>query len=379
MGVYFIIRFKIIPLTTASSYHASEVLNNQYIAAHGFEEKFATKVAVLAQYLWLLIFPNRLCVDYSFNQIPFITFRDWHFWLSLVVHILIVIWTFVLFRKRHILSFFLLFYLAHLFLISNLLVEIGTTLGERLIYLPSFAYCIILGYGVYTLIEQIKSSSLRKAALLGLSCLFILLCGMRVVTRNADWKNDSTIFTHDLSLAPNSVLVNGNAGKAYIDMSNVPENKAQEIDLVKKAIPPLRHALELHPTYLNGYLNLGVAYFKLGLLDSTYANWIKGHALSPNSPLMHAYASVFVNKGLESARKNDLNAAVDFLSKAVSLDQNNADAWANLGGAYFTVKNYALAKQCWEAALRLDPNHAEAGRGYQALKGMNLTPANNPK
>jgi tetratricopeptide (TPR) repeat protein len=292
---------------------------------------------------------------------------------------LIVIWTIVLFRRRHVLSFFLLFYLAHLFLISNLVVEIGTTLGERLIYLPSFAYCIVFGYGIYFLLEKTTAGSLRKMALLSLSGVFIVLCGMRVISRNADWKNDSTIFTHDLTLAPNSVLVNGNAGKAYIDMSNVPENKAQETDLVKKAIPPLRHALELHPTYLNGYFNLGVAYFKLGMLDSTYANWLKGHAISPNSPLMHAYAGVFINKGLESARKNDLPVAIDFLSKAVTLDQNNADAWANLGGAYFTVKNYALAKQCWEAALRLDPNHAEASRGYQAVKGMGQTPSGSLK
>jgi tetratricopeptide (TPR) repeat protein len=383
MVVVFIIRMKIIPLTTASSFHATEVLNNQYIAAHGFEEKFASKISVLARYLWLLIFPYRLCVDYSYNQIPFFHFRDLLFWFSLLVHIGIVAATIILFRRRHILSFFLLFYLAHLFLISNLWVEIGTTLGERLIYLPSFAFSVILGYGLYLCFANIEEKNTRRYMLLGISAILIILCGFRVITRNRDWKNDASIFTHDLALAPNSILVNGNAGKGSIDMSNIPENKLREAELVKLAIPPLRHALALHPTYINGYLNLGVAYFKLGMLDSTYANWLRGHEMSPNNPLMGQYANVFASRGLAAARKNDLLGAIDLLSKAVNIDPNNPDTWANLGGAYYTVHNFEYAKQCWEAALKLNPNHSEASRGYAALRAMmesaGKTPAAAPK
>jgi hypothetical protein len=370
MLVVFIIRMKIIPLTTASSFHATEVLNNEYIAAHGFEEKFATKIAVLSRYLWLLIFPYRLCVDYSYNQIPFFHFRDPLFWFSLFLHLGILGATVVLFRRRHILSFFLLFYLAHLFLISNLWVEIGTTLGERLIYLPSFAFSVIFGYGLYMSLAGIESKNTRRNILLGVSAVLLILCGIRVVTRNGDWRNDASIFTHDLAIAPNSILVNGNAGKGYIDMSNIPENKMRETELVKLAIPPLRHALALHPSYINGYLNLGVAYFKLGLLDSTYANWLRGHEMSPNNPLMGQYANIFAARGLAAARKNDLPLAIDLLSKAVNIDPNNPDTWANLGGAYYTVHNYDYAKQCWEAALKLNPSHPEASRGYAALRTM---------
>jgi hypothetical protein len=369
MLVYFIIRFNIIPPTTASSFHASEVLNNQYIAASGLEERLATKIYVLSRYLWLQMFPVTLCVDYSYNQIPFITFKNWMFFFSLIVHLGIAAGTLYLFLKRHVIGFFLLFYLAHLFLISNLMVEIGTTLGERLIYLPSCAFCIIAGYGLYRLIEIISSQSLRKFAMVSSCAVLLILCSIRVISRNRDWKNDKTLFTHDLAFAPNSILVNGNAGKAYIDMSNEPENKAIEQDLVKKSIAPLRHAISLHPTYLNGYLNLGVAYFKLGMLDSTYANWLKGHELAPNNTLMHSYAAIFMNRGLVAARKNNMTEALAELNKAALLDQNNADIWANLGGAYYTLKQYEKAKSMWENALRVDPNHVEAKRGYQALTG----------
>jgi tetratricopeptide (TPR) repeat protein len=367
MVVYFIIRFKIIPLTTASNFHATEYLNNQYIAPGSAIDKFATKIYVLSKYLWLEVYPVTLCVDYSYNQIPFIKPNDLHFLGSLLLHIGIVAGTIWLFVRRHILSFFLLFYLAHLFLISNLMVEIGTTLGERLIYSPSFAFCIILGYGLYQLLQKITDEKQRKIVFISICSLLVIGCGAKVITRNSDWKDDASLFTHDLTISPNSVLVNGNAGKAYIDLSNRRENKFREKELVNLAIPPLRHAIELHPSYVNGYLNIGVAYFKLGLLDSTYENWLKGHALSPNNSLMRSYGSLFLGKGLEAARKNDLNTAVVMISKAVTLDQNNAELWANLGGAYFTMKDYPHAKIVWETALRLDPNHAEAARGYKVV------------
>jgi tetratricopeptide (TPR) repeat protein len=367
MGVFYLIRFKIIPLSSASHFHATEFLNNQYIAPGSSIDKFATKIYVLSKYLWLEIYPRTLCVDYSYNQIPFITILDWHFIASLLLHIGIVAATIWLFIRRHVLSFFLLFYLAHLFLISNLMVEIGTTLGERLIYSPSFAFCVITGYGAYLLIAKIEKPEIRRTTLIGACSVLILLCGLRIITRNSDWKNDSILFTHDLPLSPNSVLVNGNAGKAYIDLSNLRENKPREKELVQLAIPPLRHAIELHPTYVNGYLNIGVAYYKLGMLDSTYANWVKGHTLNPGSGLMRQYGALFMNKGLEAARKKDLNTALDMLTKASTLDQNNPDVWANLGGAYFTLTDYANAKICWENALHLDPNHQEAARGYQAV------------
>ncbi len=378
MGIYFIIRFKIIPLNTASNFHATEFLNNQYIAPGAPIDKLATKIYVLSKYLWLEIYPVTLCVDYSYNQIPFITPSNWHFIFSLFLHLGIVAFTVWLVIKRHILSFFFLFYLAHLFLISNLMVEIGTTLGERLIYSPSFAYCIILGYGLYRLLEKIQEAKTRQIVFIAVCSVLTISCGARVISRNVDWKDDASLFTHDLSISPNSVLVNGNAGKAYLDLSNRRENKPREMEFVRMAISPLRHSIELHPTFVNGYLNLGVVYYKLGMLDSAYANWSKGHELNPNNSLMKTYAYLFMVKGVEAARKKDLKTAIELITKSTLLDQNNPEVWSNLGGAFYTTGDFPNAKIAFENALKLDPNQVEAGKGYQSVIGI-LKAQNTPK
>ncbi|MFI5148125.1 MAG: glycosyltransferase family 39 protein [Bacteroidia bacterium] len=375
MAVFYIIRVIIIPPGQASHFHATEVLNNQYIAASGFAEKFCTKVYMLARYLWMQVYPNSLCVDYSFKQIPFITFSDWHFWISLFLHIGIVAITIMLTMRRHILSFFLWFYLAHLFIISNLLTEIGTTLSERLIYSPSFAFCILAGYGLYYLLQKLPDFSKQKAAALGLSAVLLVVCGGRVMSRNADWKNDATLFTHDLAISPNSVLVCGNAAKGYLDMSGLFENKDSEKVLIYKAIPPLRNAIRLHPKYVTGFTNLAYAYFKLGMFDSTYANLMKGKQIAPNNSLIKQYAGLFFQKGLDAARAKDIPKAIEQFKKAVDLEPNSAEMWANLGGAFFTVQDFNNARISWDNALKLDPNHQEAARGYNMLIQMKKAPA----
>jgi tetratricopeptide (TPR) repeat protein len=378
MVLFYTIRFVIIPPASSAGYHATEVLNNQYIAASGFAEKFCTKVYMLFRYLWMLVYPGSLCVDYSFKQIPFITFGDWHFWFSLILYTGIVAGTVVLTMRRHVLAFFLWFYLAHLFIVSNLLTEIGTTLSERLIYSPSFAFCILAGYGLYQLVQRLPDFSRQKTVILGLSGLLVVLCGGRIMSRNVDWKNDASLFTHDLAISPNSVLVCGNAAKGYLDMSSLAENKGIEKELIYKAIPPLRNAIRLHPKYVTGYSNLAFAYFKLNMLDSTYANLLLARNISPNNSLVRQYSGLFLGKGLEEARKKNIPGAIVLFNKAVTLDQNNAEVWANLGGAYFTIQDFDNARIAWENALKIDPNHQEASRGYQQLIQMGKVKVQNP-
>ena len=78
----------------------------------------------------------------------------------------------------------------------------------------------------------------------------------------------------------------GNAGARWIDLAERPENKDSSTAYVNKAIGYLSHALELHPKYVNGYLNLGLAQMKLGQLDSAYTTWTKAQALYPSNPYL---------------------------------------------------------------------------------------------
>jgi hypothetical protein len=324
IAVYWLMRMKITAHTHLAREATQEVLNNQYILATA-PQKFATKIFVLGKYLWMLIFPKTLCVDYSYNQIPFVGLDDPKFLLSLSIHIgLVVTMLLLLYRKKYILGFFMLFYFAHLFLISNLAIEIGTTFSERLIYNCSFAFCVIMAFLIVEGLNKLGSMSLKTKRLLFLPILVVVvvLCGFKVVDRNAIWKNNFTLFTNDVSISTNSVLVNGNAGREYIALYERLEDKEKPAarQYLEKALVYLQKAVELDKNYVNGYLNLGWAYYELEQYEKAYRHWMMGKRILPTHPNLKECAMVMEGQAVEAARKKQYEQARQFAWWAAKID-----------------------------------------------------------
>ncbi len=364
---YFYIRYHVVGL--GNTIENPDVLNNPFKFATT-SEKWATKIEILNHYLRLLFYPQPLSSDYSYSTIPYTNFKNANVWLSIITHLTLIIFTVVLFLKRHILSFALAFYLLHLFLVSNLIFDIGATMGERLVYHSSFGLSIIIAVIIKWGLEKIQNAKTKKIIGIAFFSLITIWCSAKIMVRNAQWKNDTTLFIADAETVPNSALVNGNAGKAYIDMSEKPENKSRENELIQKAITHFRKAVTIHTNYVNGYLNLGVCYFKLKDYEKAKTNWDLAKSLYPNHPLLKSHykllGSVYFSLGMEQGPKNPAEA-IKLLEKALSFDPNNAEYWYNLGGATYTLKDFAKAKIAWTNSLSLDPNNQLAKQGLAAL------------
>jgi hypothetical protein len=365
---YLLIRYSIVGV--GSTTVNPDVLNNPFKFATK-TQKLATRIEILNHYLKLLFYPHPLSSDYSYNTIPYTTFKNGFVWLSLFIHISMVITTLVLFFKRHILSFALAFYLLHLALISNLFMDIGATMGERLIYHSSLGFSIGIAIFIYWLLQKINSENGKKIVGLSLTLVITGWCASKVIPRNAQWKNDNILFIADAETVPNSALVNGNAGKAYIDFSGKIENKGREKVLVEKAITHLSKATSIHKQYVNGYLNLGVAYFKLNDYDKAKSNWDIAKAIYPNNPFLSMVYPMLANKyyelGMSIGQKQPLEA-IKLLEKAVEAEPSNPRYWYDLGGANFMSQNYNKAHEYWTKAIELKPGYPEALKGLAALK-----------
>ncbi|MFY9309699.1 MAG: tetratricopeptide repeat protein [Bacteroidia bacterium] len=365
--VYLYIRFSIVG--KGGDIDNPDVLNNPFKFATD-AEKWATKIEILNHYLRLLFIPHPLSSDYSFNTIPYVNFANWKVWMSIVIHISMISATIVLFFKRNILSFALAFYLLHLVLVSNLFMDLGATMGERLIYHSSLGFLIVVAVVIHKLLNNLHSQNIKNIVGIGLGIVVTGWCSARVVERNTEWKNDASLFIADAQTVPNSALVNGNAGKAYIDMSEKPENKAQEKELIKKAIYHLDRSIKIHKEYVNGYLNIGVAYFKLGDYDKAREHWETAKRIYPNNPFLkrnlELMGTVYFNDAMKMGRAHP-DEARKLLEKAVEVDPYNAEYWYNLGGVNFTIGNYEKARTAWERTLKLNPNKEDAKRGMAAI------------
>lgn len=367
--LYVAIRYSIVG--KGATVENSDVLNNPYMYATA-TEKWATKIEVLNHYLRLLFYPHPLSSDYSFSTIPYTNFSNPLVPLSIVIHLLMIAGTIVLFFKRNILSFALAFYLLHLVLVCNLFFDVGATMGERLVYHSSLGFIMFVSVVIYWLLEKTTQLTARKAILIALILLAGIPAGYAVIKRNADWKNDNTLFIHDAEIVPNSALVNGNAGKAYVDLSEMPENKAREREYILKAIYHLKRATAVHPKYVNGYLNLGVCYFKLKDYDTAKEYWDKVKVIFPNNPYLKRnfplLSVAYMNEALRVGGR-DTKQAILFLEKAVICDPANPEPWYHLGGASYTVQDFKRAREAWNQTLLLKPDHEQARQGLMAIQG----------
>jgi hypothetical protein len=368
-GIYVIIRFKVVGrgATTPNP----DVLNNPYLFATKSERQ-ATEIEMLNHYLRLLFWPHPLSSDYSYSTIPYTNFKNGLVWLSVGLHISMFAAAIVLFIKRNILSFALAFYLIHLLMISNLVMDIGATMGERLVYHSSLGFAICIAALINWLAEKTKEKKTKKAVLIALAAVLVIPSGYIVVHRNADWKNDNTLFIKDAETVPNSALVNGNAGKGCLDMADTTKDKVREKELILKSIYYLDRSVKIHPKYVNGYLNLGVAYFKLKDYDKAKANWDKVKEIFPNNPYLKRnyplLGNSYMNDALSIGAKEP-EKAIQMLEKGVEADPSNPDIWYNLGGASYTVGNFKRAREAWNQALALKPDYEQARAGLKAIEG----------
>ena len=374
----------------------TEILNNPYLLANG-EERFATKGYVLLKYLWLQLFPATLSSDYSYNTIEYRHFTSWDFILSMVIHVSMVVAAVYYTIKKHILGFAIMTYILFALLIGNVLMDIGATMGERLIFHSSIGFCIAIAYWILTGLDKLPSMAMvaRKGVIITFVLVVTFLFGCKTWERNWDWKNDVTLFLKDVNTMPNSVLVLGNAGARWVDLAdtkeitgiNIPGQdstryndyngtlhisdeevkqggfKSKREAALHKGIGFLKHAIELHPRYVNGYLNLGLAHFKLRNDFEALYYWKNAERLYPNNPYLRNYYMVYANdlknRGATAFNRGRMDSAAIAYNKWTLLENNNAEAWYNLGGAYFNQQKYALAYKAWTRALQINPNYAE--------------------
>lgn len=381
----------------------TEILNNPYLLATG-EERFCTKVFVLLKYLLLQVFPHPLSSDYSYDSITYRHFTSWDFILSLALHIAMAIGAVVLLVRKHVLGFALLTYILFELMIGNILMDIGATMGERLIFHSSIGFCIGIAWLIEKLFTGFKIGLMRQVALYGCMSLIVFLYGCKTWERDFDWKNDITLFLKDVKTHPNSVLCLGNAGARYVDLLNTNDFTRQKLadydtvfndqngtlrDLVDEVhagkygsvreaaihhgIDVLTHAIGLHPRYVNGYLNLGLLHFQLHNDFEALYYWKNAERLYPNNPYLRsyymAYESDLKNRAAMAIQRNRWDSAAIAYNLVTILTPANHESWYNLGGAYFNCRRFNDAANAWRRALALKSDYKEAIAGLRLLNG----------
>ncbi len=370
LGLYILLRLNAV--TGAGEGAENNVLNNPYLYAGGLQ-KLATEIFVLLNYLKLLLFPDVLTADYGYSQIPIVSFSNLLVWLSLAIHLLMVVLMFVYLRKQHVIGFAILFYLANLMLVSNLFINIGAPMGERLIYHSSVGFAIAAGYLLSKGFGMLNIARISKGGLAGFTIVLVAVSGFKTIERNRDWKNDTTLFLADVNKSPNSALVNNNAAAACMSLAKKDkQDVAARNEWLKKAVQYFDKALSLYPDYYLSRVNRGLCYYNLGMPDKALPDWDTVRKYAPAQENIKKYLGIagkyFFAQGMKYKAASMADSSIYSFKKSTEAMPDSPEGYYELGRAYYAKGDYANAIIAFEKVLSLAPAYSDARTLYEQAK-----------
>ena len=144
---------------------------------------------------------------------------------------------------------------------SNLFFPVGFVVAERVLYLPSMGFCMLVAYGCWNLLRRArKSNLLKKSLLIFIGCL-LLLYSVKTLLRNRDWYSYSTFNKAGVKFNPLNAAMLSNLGIDHAVMKDY--SIAEQL---------YEASMRVAPHYSVGYYNYG----KLMKITQRYreAEWV---------------------------------------------------------------------------------------------------------
>jgi protein O-mannosyl-transferase len=192
----FILREYILPLKFEWDRSFLDFTIQPLIRSHGWD-RLLIPIALVGRYLRLLVFPTTLSIDYGAAVIrSTISPRDGYLWIGIAA--IIFWWTLLIacLKRGNRPAVFCLLAMAITYAMASNIIIIATIFGERLIYLPSAFFVILIAMGIARLPKKIGVS---------LTVIVLLLAGARTITYARQWNDRDSFYKYGLENQPKSV------------------------------------------------------------------------------------------------------------------------------------------------------------------------------
>ncbi|HSG09897.1 MAG TPA: DUF1736 domain-containing protein [Longimicrobiales bacterium] len=219
-------------------------LDNPLVAA-SVPVRLVTAAVVLAKGVGLLVLPLNLSPDYSYDAIPPVTSVTDPRLVGVLAVAALLAWGLAHHRWRRGAAWAVGAYLVAIFPVANFAVVTGTIFGDRLLYLPSVAFCLSVGWAAGATIGRSPEAgpAIRTAAAVAL-----LLLGAQTVRYSLAWTDDIALFSWATATQPNSTKAHHKLGEELLRAGRIGE-----------ALPSLERALVIAPANVHARETLATA------------------------------------------------------------------------------------------------------------------------
>ncbi|OGU05037.1 MAG: hypothetical protein A2W29_10445 [Gemmatimonadetes bacterium RBG_16_66_8] len=294
-------------------------------------QRLGTAIVVVAYGLRLLVAPFPLSPDYSYDAIPLVRSVTDPRLIVAVALLVLIFWGLAHRRARAtIVPLAVLWYAITLLPSSNLPFTIGTVFGERLLYLPSVAFCLVVSWGL------VAVSGRRRTAWVAAGAV-VLALAIQTIRYSAAWSDNLALFRWATASEPRSSKAHHKLGEAFYRAGSL-----------GPGIASLRRALQIAPENEFARTTMTTVTRRIGEL---YA----GDSLSGAAP-PEADAEILYVLGQTSRERGRPEEAGRYWEAALARDPGHAESLADLGVL-------ALARADTARAVTLLTRATEAGHG----------------
>ena len=357
-------------------YEENGMLGNSFLYVGTYSQKLADAFLILLLYLKNFMVPYPLVYYYGYNVVPATSWANPLVWVSLVVHISIMVMGILSLKKRPEILFGFLFYLVSISVFTHIVRPLSDTMADRFMFAPTLGLCVclagIVGWifkvdftaqaGTPEKFRSLLSQSIKKPYA-GLLIVFSLALAYLTINRNQVWKNDLTLATHDLPYLENcsrahyyyATLLKKQLSEDK-SLSFNPQKKQQvEMEMIKQ----YKRSMELSDYAYQSYMELGSYYNKEMRVSDAFPIFRKGYELFPDAPDMASY----LGQSYFFLGQNQL--AIPLLEKGYH------EAYNKIMNYYFLSLAYSKAGRYQEALVIIDKGlkkfENEKGPMYDAL------------
>lgn len=297
-----------------------------------------TMARVFLRYLILLLFPMTLNADYSYNAFPVTTsWADQAAWLAVAIWVGLAVAWYRLLLRRPPAAFGGLWFLIALLPVSQI-VPHHDLMAEHFLYVPSAGFALL----VAGLLEPMLSRP-RPAPVVAVCVLAIGLLAVRTMIRNADWKDELTLWSKTVQTAPESARARNNLGSAYL--------RRGQLTL---AAEQFAAAIAIQPDLAVAHGNLGKLLMDRGDLTRAETELETALAAQPRDAIPRLWL------GTVYLRERKTAEAEAQFRQALAHPRSAPYAYNNLGVLAAKRNQFAEAEASFREALRLMPDLREA-------------------
>lgn len=324
---------------------------------------------LLAVNSWLLFLPSGLCCDWTMGTIPLIeSIYDVRNLATIVFYLAFAVLVWNAFTATdqmtgQVLIISLAFIVFPFLPASNLFFPVGFVVAERILYMPSFGFCMLFGYGFHRLYEKLsedsnnQKTSLKKRLLVSALVLVLLFHSIKTFVRNYDWESEYTIFMA-------GIKINKRNAKLYNNVGHALESQSRYGD----ALHYFLQAVDVQPDDIGAHMNVGRTYNNLNKYDLAEMAFHKAKDLLPRprpgeryqARVAPSHLNVFLNlANLIARNRSRLEEADALYRQAISMRADYTQAYINRGDVLIKMNRTREAQEVYEKALQFDSTNPD--------------------